>query len=64
MSGIFNRYLKVDFTEAVADYTSAIEHNPVLAVAYYNRGLIHYRLGRLTLRLQELKPALAMTYYN
>ena len=39
------RYLWVDFEEAVTDYTDAINSNPNLAVAYYNRGQVHYRLG-------------------
>lgn len=39
------RYLWVDFDEAVTDYTDAIKRNPNLAVAYYNRGQVHYRLG-------------------
>ena len=40
------RYLWVEFDEAIEDYTEAIELNPEFAVAYYNRGQIHYRLGR------------------
>ena len=39
------RYLWVDFDEAISDYSEAIELDPKLAVAYYNRGQIHYRLG-------------------
>ncbi len=39
------RYLKVDFTEAVSDYTAALQHCHSIAVIFYNRGLIHYRLG-------------------
>lgn len=40
------RYLWVDFDEAVQDYTEAIRRDPLFAVAHYNRGQIHYRLGR------------------
>jgi tetratricopeptide (TPR) repeat protein len=40
------RYLSVDFDEAIEDYTKALEYNQKLAVAFYNRGQIHYRLGR------------------
>ena len=40
------RYLWVDFDAAIEDYTAAIERNSGLAVAYYNRGQVHYRLGR------------------
>ncbi|XP_053737001.1 tetratricopeptide repeat protein 32 [Synchiropus splendidus] len=39
------KYLRVDFREAVEDYTSAIETDSRLEVPYYNRGLIRYRLG-------------------
>uniref|UniRef100_A0A8C6TL83 Tetratricopeptide repeat domain 32 n=1 Tax=Neogobius melanostomus TaxID=47308 RepID=A0A8C6TL83_9GOBI len=39
------RYLRVDFTEAVEDYTCAIQAQAHFPVPYYNRGLIHYRLG-------------------
>ena len=39
------RYLWVDFDDAINDYTAAIERNPNLAVAHYNRGQVHYRLG-------------------
>lgn len=40
------KYLRVDFHEAVEDYTSAIEQDSRFEIPYYNRGLIHYRLGR------------------
>jgi len=40
------KYLWVDFDGAVEDYTEAIRRNPDFAVAYYNRGQIHYRLGK------------------
>ncbi|CAL8315262.1 unnamed protein product [Boreogadus saida] len=39
------RYLRVDFTEAMDDYTEAIGVDPRFAIPFYNRGLIHYRLG-------------------
>ena len=39
------KYLEVDFDEAVVDYTEALQYDPDLPVALYNRGLIHYRLG-------------------
>lgn len=39
------RYLWVDFDEAIEDYTKAIQYDSSLAVAYYNRGQIHYRMG-------------------
>ncbi|XP_051952357.1 tetratricopeptide repeat protein 32-like [Xyrauchen texanus] len=39
------KYLKVDFYEAMDDYTSAIQTNSQYEVPFYNRGLINYRLG-------------------
>lgn len=39
------RYFRVDFSEAVEDYTCAIQAQDTFHVPYYNRGLIHYRLG-------------------
>ena len=39
------RYLWVDFDEAVQDYTRAVQLDPGLAEAFYNRGQVHYRLG-------------------
>ncbi|XP_067239308.1 tetratricopeptide repeat protein 32 [Chanodichthys erythropterus] len=39
------KYLRVDFYEAMDDYTSAIEINSLFEVPLYNRGLIRYRLG-------------------
>ncbi|ELV11112.1 Ribosome biogenesis protein WDR12 [Tupaia chinensis] len=41
------KYLRVDFYEAMDDYTSAIAVQPSFEVPYYNRGLILYRLVRL-----------------
>ncbi|XP_047430207.1 tetratricopeptide repeat protein 32 [Mugil cephalus] len=39
------KYLRVDFHEAIEDYTSAIQTNSQFDIPFYNRGLIHYRLG-------------------
>lgn len=36
--------MQVYFDEAVEDYTKAIQLDPTLAAAYYNRGTVHYRL--------------------
>ena len=40
------KYLRVDFREAVEDYTSAIKADSQFEIPFYNRGLIHYRLGK------------------
>ena len=39
------KYLSVDFNEAIADYTEALVYDRDLAIAFYNRGQIHYRMG-------------------
>lgn len=39
------KYFRVEFYEAMDDYTSAIQAQPDFEIPYYNRGLILYRLG-------------------
>uniref|UniRef100_A0A3Q3W5B7 Uncharacterized protein n=1 Tax=Mola mola TaxID=94237 RepID=A0A3Q3W5B7_MOLML len=39
------KYLRVDFDEAMEDYTSAIQTDSRFEIPLYNRGLIRYRLG-------------------
>ncbi|XP_037607492.1 tetratricopeptide repeat protein 32 [Sebastes umbrosus] len=39
------KYFRVDFHEAVEDFTSAIQTDIRFETPFYNRGLIHYRLG-------------------
>ncbi|XP_017548032.2 tetratricopeptide repeat protein 32 isoform X1 [Pygocentrus nattereri] len=39
------KYFRVDFYEAMDDYSEAIKINGRFEVPYYNRGLIRYRLG-------------------
>ncbi|XP_077885748.1 tetratricopeptide repeat protein 32 isoform X1 [Ictidomys tridecemlineatus] len=52
------KYLRVDFFEAMDDYTSAIEIQPNFEVPYYNRGLILYRLGYFDDALKDFKKVL------
>ncbi|XP_037007757.1 tetratricopeptide repeat protein 32 [Artibeus jamaicensis] len=52
------KYFRVDFDEAVDDYTSAIEVQPSFEVPYYNRGLILYRLGYFDDALEDFKKVL------
>ncbi|XP_032877396.1 tetratricopeptide repeat protein 32 isoform X4 [Amblyraja radiata] len=54
------KYLRVDFYEAMDDYTLAIEHKEDFEVPYYNRGLIKYRLGFFDQALEDFKKALAL----
>ncbi|KAJ8269864.1 hypothetical protein GJAV_G00107670 [Gymnothorax javanicus] len=39
------KYRRVDFYEAMEDFTLAIQTDGHFEVPYYNRGLIRYRLG-------------------
>lgn len=48
------KYLRVDFHEAIEDYSSAIEADSQFEIPFYNRGLIHYRLGK-----KSMTPAVA-----
>nr|XP_020012168.1 tetratricopeptide repeat protein 32 isoform X2 [Castor canadensis] len=52
------KYFRVDFYEAMDDYTSAIEVQPDFEVPYYNRGLILYRLGYFDDALEDFKKVL------
>lgn len=40
------KYLWVDFDEAIENYSEAIRRDPEFSVAHYNRGQVHYRLGK------------------
>ncbi|CAK8697179.1 unnamed protein product [Clavelina lepadiformis] len=52
------KYLRVDFEEAVEDYTDALSLDKRSEVLFYNRGLIHYRLGRYTQALSDFYASL------
>ncbi|XP_054422447.1 tetratricopeptide repeat protein 32 [Pteronotus mesoamericanus] len=52
------KYFRVDFYEAMDDYTSAIEVQPNFEVPYYNRGLILYRLGYFDDAVEDFKKVL------
>ncbi|KAM9635515.1 tetratricopeptide repeat protein 32 isoform 1-T1 [Trichechus inunguis] len=52
------KYFRVDFYEAMDDYTSAIEVKPSFEVPYYNRGLTLYRLGYFDEALEDFKKVL------
>ncbi|XP_048196615.1 tetratricopeptide repeat protein 32-like [Perognathus longimembris pacificus] len=49
------KYFRVDFYEAMGDYTAAIGVQPNFEVPYYNRGLILYRLGYFDDALEDFK---------
>ncbi len=51
------RYLRVDFSGAVCNYSSALSLDPGLSVALYNRGTVHFRMGRLEQAARDLGRA-------
>ncbi|XP_034435114.1 tetratricopeptide repeat protein 32 [Hippoglossus hippoglossus] len=54
------KYLRVDFHEAVEDYTSAIQADSHFEVPFYNRGLIRYRLGFFDDAVSDFQQALKL----
>ncbi|XP_053345369.1 tetratricopeptide repeat protein 32 [Clarias gariepinus] len=52
------KYFRVDFYEAMDDYSSAIKAHRQYEVPYYNRGLIRYRLGFFQDAESDFKKAL------
>ncbi|XP_063170968.1 tetratricopeptide repeat protein 32 [Candoia aspera] len=54
------KYLRVEFYEAMDDYTSAIEAQPDFEIPYYNRGLILYRLGVFDEALKDFRKVLEL----
>ncbi|KAG1941937.1 tetratricopeptide repeat protein 32 [Pimephales promelas] len=54
------KYLRVDFYEAMDDYTSAIQINSQFEVPLYNRGLVRYRLGFFKEAESDFKRALEL----
>ncbi|KAK1796107.1 hypothetical protein P4O66_009196 [Electrophorus voltai] len=52
------KYFRVDFYEAMDDYSAAIKANGQFEVPYYNRGLIRYRLGFFQDAESDFKMAL------
>ncbi|KAM8832526.1 tetratricopeptide repeat protein 32 [Spinachia spinachia] len=54
------KYLRVDFNEAVEDFTSAIKADCRFEIPFYNRGLIHYRLGFFNQAKSDFQQALKL----
>ncbi|XP_019963153.1 tetratricopeptide repeat protein 32 [Paralichthys olivaceus] len=54
------KYLRVDFHEAVEDYTSAIQTDCHFEIPFYNRGLIRYRLGFFDDAVSDFQQALKL----
>ncbi|XP_073530218.1 tetratricopeptide repeat protein 32 [Phyllobates terribilis] len=54
------KYFRVDFYEAMEDYTEAIRVNPKFEVPFYNRGLILYRLGFFDDAMKDFQKVLQL----
>nr|XP_040016678.1 tetratricopeptide repeat protein 32 [Gasterosteus aculeatus aculeatus] len=54
------KYLRVDFNEAVEDFTSAIQTDSRFEIPFYNRGLIRYRLGFFDEAKSDFQHALTL----
>ncbi|XP_073348927.1 tetratricopeptide repeat protein 32 [Pagrus major] len=54
------KYFRVDFTEAVEDFTAAIQTDSCTETPFYNRGLIHYRLGFFDDAKRDFQQALKL----
>ncbi|XP_073424383.1 tetratricopeptide repeat protein 32 isoform X3 [Dendrobates tinctorius] len=54
------KYFRVDFYEAMDDYTEAIRVNPKFEVPFYNRGLILYRLGFFDDAMKDFQKVLQL----
>ncbi|XP_006001169.1 tetratricopeptide repeat protein 32 [Latimeria chalumnae] len=52
------KYFRVDFYDAMEDYTLAIQVKEDFEVSYYNRGLIQYRLGFFDEALRNFRRVL------
>ncbi|XP_068136368.1 tetratricopeptide repeat protein 32 [Hyperolius riggenbachi] len=54
------KYYRVDFYEAMDDYTEAIRVNPDFEIPYYNRGLVLYRLGYFDEAIKDFQRVLEL----
>ncbi|XP_018415393.1 PREDICTED: tetratricopeptide repeat protein 32 [Nanorana parkeri] len=54
------KYFRVDFYEAMDDYTEAIRLSPNFEVPYYNRGLVQYRLGFFDEAIKDFQKVLTL----
>ncbi|XP_061099610.1 tetratricopeptide repeat protein 32 [Conger conger] len=54
------KYKRVDFYEAMEDYTLAIRAKSSFEVPFYNRGLIRYRLGFFQEAEEDFRKALEL----
>lgn len=52
------QYYRVDFVEAVEDFTKALNLSPAFAASFHNRGIIHYRMGRFPKAREDFLSAI------
>ena len=48
----------MDFPKALEDYNQAVELDPELGVAYFNRATVCYRMGKFAEALKDFETAL------
>ena len=56
----FYHYMMVDFYLAIEDYNESILLDPKFEIAFYNRGLVRYRLGMYAHSKEDLERCLQM----
>ena len=54
----FHHYQMVDFYPAIQDYSESIALDPTYEIAFYNRGLVRYRLGMYLDSKKDLEKCL------
>uniref|UniRef100_UPI00358EB0DC tetratricopeptide repeat protein 32-like n=1 Tax=Myxine glutinosa TaxID=7769 RepID=UPI00358EB0DC len=54
------KYRRVDFHEAVEDYTMAVMADGQFPVPYYNRGVVLYRLGLYNEAIEDFRQVLKL----
>ena len=54
----FHHYQMVDFYPAIQDYSESIALDPTFEIAFYNRGLVRYRLGMYSESKTDLEKCL------
>lgn len=55
---------RLDYEQAIADYTAALEQEPAMAEAYYNRGICFIKLNRLSEGISDLSKAGELGLYT
>lgn len=55
-------YRSGNYQESIEAFTRAIQSNPEYAIAYYDRGIVYYKIGSDELAKNDLKEALRLGY--